>query len=58
LTWEAGTSRRSEASEGLAMEPTMEAGVETAEETKALGAVVQIDEGRYERTWMKWCGRR
>ena len=28
------------------MEPTMEAGVETTVETKALGAVVQIDEGK------------
>ena len=28
------------------MEPTMEAGVETADEVKALGAVVQIDEGK------------
>ena len=46
MTLEAGTSRRSEAPEGLVMEPTMEAGVETADEVKALGAVVQIDEGK------------
>jgi hypothetical protein len=43
---EAGTSRRSEASEGLVMEPTMEVGVETAGEPKTLGAVVQIDDGK------------
>ena len=41
-----GTSRRSEASEVLVMEPTMEAGVETESGSKPLGAVVQIDEGK------------
>jgi hypothetical protein len=43
---EAGTSRRSEASEGLVMEPTMEAGVEVLGGAKPLGAVVQIDDGQ------------
>jgi putative transposase len=46
LALEAGTSRRSETSEGLAMEPTMEAGVECGSGAKALGAVVQIDDGQ------------
>ena len=42
----AGTSERSEASEGLVMEPTMEGGVEAVSGTKALGAVVQIYDGK------------
>jgi hypothetical protein len=40
------------------MEPTMEAGVETAGEPKALGAVVQIDDGKIRERLTKWCGRR
>ena len=43
---EAGTSERSEASEGLVMEPTMEAGVELGSGSKPLGSVVQIDDGK------------
>ena len=41
-----GISRRSEASEGLVMEPTMEAVTGTESRSKALGAVVQINDGK------------
>lgn len=39
-----GTSRRSETSEGLVMEPTMDA--DAVSDTKPLGSVVQIDDGK------------
>jgi Transposase, Mutator family len=44
LTLEAGTSRRSETSGGLVMEPTV--GAVAGSEAKSLGLVVQIDDGK------------